>query len=268
MKMKKITGIISIIAVMVLVLAGCGSENGGSSDSDTPENGSTSGGSYVIATDTSFAPFGFTDEEGKASGIDIDILDAIAQDQGFSYELRTVGTDEAVNTLASGDADGAIAKLSITEERQKSCDFSDAYYEAGVCAAVKSGSAVSGIDDIRDNAVAVTKDTDGAAWAESINDQYNLDIQTYDDREEMYDSVIKGDTVACFDDYPVMAYNILQDDEMKILERENDSYTTSYGFAVKKGTNSDLLDKFNKGLANIKENGKYEKIIKKYVGKL
>ena len=42
---------------------------------------------YAIATDTAFRPFEYTDESGTLVGIDVELLAAIAEDQGFTYTL-------------------------------------------------------------------------------------------------------------------------------------------------------------------------------------
>ena len=55
--------------------------------------------------------------------------------------------------------------------------------------------------------------------------------------------------------------------DLKIIDtvKEDSEFATPYGFAVKKGENAELVEKFNAGLANIKANGKYDEIVKKYV---
>ena len=40
---------------------------------------------------------------------------------------------------------------------------------------------------------------------------------------------------------------------------------SSYGFAVKKGEDAELLEMFNKGLENIRANGTYQEILDKYI---
>ena len=50
---------------------------------------------YIIGTDTTYAPFEYVDEEGDFVGIDMDLLEAIAEDQGFEYELRILGFNAA-----------------------------------------------------------------------------------------------------------------------------------------------------------------------------
>ena len=80
----------------------------------------------------------------------------------------------------------------------------------------------------------------------------------------MYEAVKSKKAVACFEDYPVMAYGIAQGNGFKMVtDMEKGS---SYGFAVKKGAgNDELVAKFNQGLANIKANGKYQEILDKYL---
>ena len=223
----------------------------------------TSGGSFIIATDTVFAPFEFTDSNNDFVGIDVDILAAIAEDQGFTYELQPLGFDAALLAVESGQADGVIAGMSITEERKAKFDFSDSYYDAGVTMAVAKGSSIASFDDLKDQKVAVKTGTNGAAFAKSIADQYGFEIVEFADSPTMYQDVITGNTVACFEDYPVMAYNITQGAGMEMPGDVNESQTP-YGFAVKKGENAELLAMFQAGLKDIKENGKYDEIVAKY----
>ena len=84
--MKKFLSM-ALIAAMTLSLAACGSNSNNEADSTGADNAS-SDKTYVIATDTVFAPFEFSDENNNFVGIDVDILAAIAEDQGFKYELR------------------------------------------------------------------------------------------------------------------------------------------------------------------------------------
>ena len=226
---------------------------------------SSSGGKYIIATDTAFPPFEFTDVDGDGQfkGIDVDIVDAIAQDQGFEYEFDSIGFDAALAAVQSGQADGVIAGMSITDERKETFDFSDPYYTADVTMAVAKGSGISSYEELAGKTVAVKTGTNGADYAKSIADQYGFSIVEFKDSPTMYQDVIAGNTAACFEDYPVMAYNIKNGAGLEIPEGMT-AAGSDYGFAVKKGENAELLEAFQQGLANIKANGKYQEIIDKY----
>ena len=210
-----------------------------------------------------FAPFEFNDASNNFVGIDVDLLAAIAEDQGFTYELQPLGFDAALLAVESGQADGVIAGMSITEERKEKFDFSDSYYDAGVTMAVAKGSEIASYEDLSGQKVAVKTGTNGSAFAKSIAEEYGFEIVEFSDSPTMYQDVITGNTVACFEDYPVMAYNIQQGAGMEMPGDVNESQTP-YGFAVKKGENAELLAMFQAGLKNIKENGKYDEIVATY----
>lgn len=250
--MKKALSILLVLIMALAVLTGCG---GGGEEATK----------FVIATDTVFAPFEFTNDAGEFVGIDVDILAAVAEDQGFEYDLQSLGFDAAVAALESGQADAVIAGMSITEERKLKFDFSEAYYDSTVCAAVKADSTAASLDDIKGSAVAVKNGTMSAKWAESIAEEYALELTYFDDSAMMYQAVLSGNAVACFEDHPVMAYGVSQGNGMKLLAEEAGDFATPYGFAVQKDQNAELLEMFNAGLANIKANGKYEEIVNSYL---
>ncbi|MBQ4361864.1 MAG: transporter substrate-binding domain-containing protein [Lachnospiraceae bacterium] len=258
--MKKIISLVLtlVLAVTMLSLAGCGSSGGGS------EEGKEEAQKFIIATDTVFAPFEFTDDNGDFVGIDVDILAAVAEDQGFEYDLQSLGFDAALAAVESGQADGMIAGMSITDERKEIYDFSDEYYDSTVCAACKADANYTSLDDIKGQSVVVKTGTQSAAWAEEIKDEYELKLVYKDDSALMYQEVLSGNAAACFEDFPVMAYGVQQGNGLKLLVENQESFATPYGFAVKKGENAELLEKFNAGLKNIKDNGKYQEILDKY----
>ncbi|MBP3883649.1 MAG: transporter substrate-binding domain-containing protein [Olsenella sp.] len=249
-------------AALALSLVACG---GSPAATGTSSNGSTV---YKIATDTTFAPFEYAEANGNYAGIDIELLDAIAKDQGFEYKLDPVGFDAALQNVQSGQADGVIAGMSITDKRKQVFDFSEPYYNATVCAAAKSDGDVKSLDDLRGKNVAIKTGTMSASWAQSLAEQYGFTTTTFDTSDVMYQDVLAGNSVACFEDTPVMSYAITNGGvALHIIaeSEETSEFAAPYGFAVNKGTNPDLIKKFNDGLANVKKDGTYDKIISKYV---
>ncbi len=223
------------------------------------------GRTYTIATDLTFAPFEFENEDGKLVGIDIDLLNAIAEDQGFKVDIKQLGFDAALQAVQAGQADGVIAGMSITDARKQVFDFSDPYFESGVQMAVlETDNDVKSYEDLRGKRVAVKNGTEGASFAESIKDQYGFTTVYFADSASMYDEVRTGNSVAVFDDYPVLAYGITQGNGLKtVTEKE---VGASYGFAVNKGQNAELLQMFNAGLQNLRDDGQYDEIVSTYLG--
>ena len=263
--MKKRIFAVVMAAVVAFAMFGCGSKTDDKPAASTQAatEAATSGKVFEIATDTTFAPFEFQDKDGNYVGIDMDIIRAIAEDQGFQVKINPLGFSAALAAVESGQADGVIAGASITEERQKTYDFSDPYYTADVAMAVAKGSDIKEYKDLEGKNVAIKTGTNGGDFAKSIMDKYGFTVTEFEDSSNMYQDVIVGNSVACFEDYPVMAYGIQQGLELQLVDGIKEA-GSQYGFAVKKGENAELLAMFNKGLKNIKDNGKYDEIVDKY----
>ena len=251
--MKKLILIVLCLAMVLCVFTGCGKK----------EEEKV----WIIATDTVFKPFEYTDANGNFVGIDVDIIAAIAADQGFKYELRSLGWDAAIAACQSGQADGMIAGASITEERKTTgWIFSDGYYNATQCMAVSADSSIASFEDLAGLTVAVKTGTQGASYAESLAETYGFTLAYFEDSPTMYQAVIGGQHAACFEDTPIMAASIKDGGlTLKIVEgSENEG--GDYGFAIFNSANQELVDMFNKGLANIIANGKYDEILAKHLG--
>lgn len=222
------------------------------------------GKTFSVATDTTFAPFEFRNGSGDLVGIDMDLLRAIAANQGFKVDIKSLGFDAALQALQSNQVQGVIAGMSITDKRKLIFDFSDPYFDSGIQMAVaKSNNDVKTYSDLKGKSVAVKRGSEGETFANSIKAKYGFTVKALADSATMYDDVKAGNSVAVFDDYPVLAYGVSQNNGLKIVTPKERG--SSYGFAVNKGQNADLLTAFDKGLANLKASGEYQKILDKYL---
>ncbi|MGK2932081.1 MAG: amino acid ABC transporter substrate-binding protein/permease [Solirubrobacterales bacterium] len=230
-----------------------------------PATAAAEGEAYTVATDTTFAPFEFQDAQGKFVGIDMDLIRAIAEDQKFTVDINPLGFDAALQAVQANQVDGVIAGMSITDERKKVFDFSEPYFESGIQMAVlEDNEDVTSYEDLRGERVSVKNGTQGADFANSIKDQYGFEVVSFADSSTMFDEVKTGNSVAAFEDYPVLLYAIQQGNGFKTVTPKEEP--TGYGFAVNKGQNPELLQKFNTGLNNLKESGKYDEILQTYLG--
>ncbi len=113
------------------------------------ESGVTPTKKYVIYSDNAFAPFEFLDTATNTyTGVDMDILAAVAKDQGFEYEMKNEGFDASMGAVQSGQADAMIAGMTINDERRKTFDFSDGYFEDGQIMVVAADSAITSVKDL------------------------------------------------------------------------------------------------------------------------
>lgn len=281
MIMKKLL-VLTLVASMTLGLAACGSsasdttadttatETTESADAteDTEATDTTaSDKTWIIAMDTVFRPFEYTDENGEFVGIDVDIINAVAADQNFKVELKSLGWDSAVTAVQTGQADALLAGASITDERKENgWIFSDSYYDSYQVFTVKSDSGIESLDDLKGKTIAVKNATAGANYAAQLQEEYGFKIDTYEDSPTMYQAVVLGQADACVEDKPIMADSIKTGNLDLTIVESTASEVAPYGMAIMNESNQELLDLFNTGLKNIKDNGTYDEILNKYLG--
>ncbi|EHI99418.1 ABC-type transporter, periplasmic subunit family 3 [Clostridium sp. DL-VIII] len=261
MNKKTLIGILLASVMSVGVLSGCGAAKKDSS------NGSDGNKKYVIACDAKYAPFSF-EEDGKYKGIDVELLAAIAKEENFDYDLKPMDFNGIIPGITSNQLDGAIAGMSITDERKQTLDFSDGYFQSGLSLVVnKDNNDIKSVNDLNGKSASLKKGTAGATFAEDNESKYGLKLNYFDDSPSMFQAVENKNCDFLLEDYPVIAYKIKVDPDSKLKIAGDKLTNVDYGFAVKKGENADLLKKFNEGLKKLKDNGEYDKIVGQYIAK-
>ena len=227
---------------------------------------------YVIGTDNPFKPFEWYNENGELVGIDIELMEAIAADQGFSVEWQAVGWDSAIAGCQANQYDGMIAGASIKQERiDNGWHFSDGYYTANQSMAVAADSDIASINDMQGKVVVVKTGTESATYAASVAETYGFTVTTVQDDATMYQMVMGGQADAVFNDTPILNANIAAGVALKVIE-DSANEGADYGFAIFTAAGEELsesqqklMDAFNAGLANVKANGTYDAILAKYL---
>ena len=249
-----------LLLVPALLLAACndGEETEKSSSTDSDKE------VYKVGIDVTYPPFEF-EKDGKYVGIDVELIEAIAEDQGFEVELKAMDFKGIIPALQAGQLEVAMGGMSITDERKNVVDFSEPYFDAGVSLIVSDENTdIESVEDLKGKRVAVKKGTVGANYATSIATEIGFEMVQFDDSPSMFLDVQNGNSVALFEDYPVISYAIAQQDlPLKIVgDRLNDD---QYGIGVLKGKNEEILGKINEGLENLKESGEYQEILDNYL---
>ena len=219
---------------------------------------------YIIATDTTWAPFEF-ERDGELRGIDIDLITAIAADQGFTIDIKVLGFDGALAAVQAGQADAVMAGMSITDERKQVFDFSNPYFDSGIQMAVADGSPIKAYEDLAGQRVSAKNGTEGYAFAERLGQEIGFTVTGFQDAADAYSDVTSGNSVATFDDYPILAYGIATGN-VKLTTVTEQEKASSYGLGVKKGDNAELVTMFNDGLRNLIADGGYQDILDDYLG--
>ncbi|MGG1397970.1 transporter substrate-binding domain-containing protein [Bacillus salipaludis] len=255
--MKKF-GLFSLFLILTIFIAACGSKETTGEKADSEKV-------YKVGVDTTYPPFEYKDGNDY-KGIDIDLINAIAKNQGFKIELNPMDFGGIIPAMQANQLDVAIAGMSITDERKKVVDFSTPYFDAGLTVVVKKdNSTIKSVNDLKGKTVAVKKGTTGAKYAQDNASKLGIKVVQFNDSPAMFQEVSNGNADALIEDYPVISYAIAQKDlGLKIVgDRLNGD---QYGIAVLKGQNKDLIEKINKGLAELKKDGTYDKIVKSYLG--
>lgn len=216
-----------------------------------------------IASDNAYAPFEFQDTNKQWTGIDVDIMQEVAKINGWKLEMSYPGFDAAVQDLQSGQANGVIAGMSITDERKKTFDFSTPYYTSALTIATTKENKLTSYSQLKGKAIGAKNGTAAQTWLQENQSKYGYTIKTYSDGTHMFAALSSGNIAGAMDEVPVISYAIQQGQDLAI-NLPSISLPGGYGFAVMKGKNANLVTGFNKALAEMKANGDYDKILAKY----
>lgn len=219
---------------------------------------------YVFASDATWPPMEYVDEDGDIVGFDVDLLEAVADAAGFEYKIQNTGWDGIFAGLANGSYDAIISSVTITEERALTMDFSDPYINAGQILVVPSS--YSGGDQITDfvgKKVGVQQGTTGDFAVEDVS---GIERRAYDDIGLAVEDLINGnlEAVVC-DSVTAIDYVAANESFKGKLKILGEPFTSEeYGIAVSKG-NSELLTLLNKGLKEVFADGTQEKLVEKWL---
>lgn len=247
-KLAKKLIVLTLSLIMILALTACGG-------SDT----------YIVAMEPTFPPFDTTDEAGELDGFDVDLMNAIAEDQGFEIEWTSMGFDGLIPALESKQIDIIASGMWASPERGEVVNFSDTYYDSGLVLAVKEDNTViTGADSLTsDMKVAAQIGTSSADLVQQWEKEGKIgEAKIYDKVNDAVMDLQNGTVDALLNDKPVTTeYMSKQPGQIKIVgDILNEE---SYGFAVNK-ENTELLDKINAGLANVIANGTYDDLLEKW----
>ncbi len=240
--MKKILGIVTSI-LMVMMLAACGSNKN----------------ELVMATNAEFPPYEY--HEGDAIvGIDVEICKAIAEEMGKTLVIEDMQFDSVITSVQTGKADLGAAGLTVTEDRLKNINFSESYATAAQVIIVPTGSNIASPDDLEGKRIGVQLGTTGDIYAEDIAD---ATIERYNKGFEAVQALLQGKIDAVIiDNEPAKVY-VEQNPDTLIIVDEAFTYE-EYAIAISK-ENTQLLDDVNAAIKKLKESGKLDEIVNKYI---
>ena len=243
----------------------------------------------VMATNAAFPPYEYKEGDSFA-GIDIEIAELIAEKLGLKLVIEDVDFGSIVDGVASGKYDMGMAGMTVTADRLKSVNFSTTYATGIQVIIVKDGSSITSLDDIfvfddngdptalknTDIKVGVQQDTTGDIY--SSDDITNWGFNDVDE-----DGTVKTDRVVRYktgaeaiaalttdkidmviiDNEPAKSF-VASTSGIHILAGDNEYAVEDYAICIAKD-NTELLEKINKALEELKADGSIDRIINKYI---
>ncbi len=207
-------------------------------------------------------PFTFLDvATNEIDGVMVDIIEAVAEAEGFDVEVEATQWSALIPSLTSGKIDIIAAAMYATEERAEVVDFSDTVYTYGEGLFVPADDETSykSLQDLEGKTVGAQV---GTAYVEPLqNTGLFKEVKVYDTIADIMRDVSVGRIDAGFGDRPIVAYQLSKGASPVRLVPEYESQVTgSVAIAVRQ-EDDELLERINDGLAQIRESGQLDQII-------
>jgi ABC-type amino acid transport substrate-binding protein len=241
-KFAKVIAVVTLAAMTAAMFAGCKNSN-----------------KLTVATNAEFEPFEYM-ENNKIVGIDVDIVTQIAKDSGKTADIQNMSFDSVLAAASSGKVNMAAAGITKTEDREKSMDFSDPYYDAKNVIIIKATSAdIKDKSTLKGKKIAVEKGTTGDDLATEATGDAN--VSRFSSTTDAITDLKNGKVDAVIlDSFPANKF-VKKNSDLKLA---TESFASEqYCMAVKKG-DSALLKQINSTIKKLKDSGELDKIIAKY----
>ncbi|GAA0309335.1 substrate-binding periplasmic protein [Psychrobacter aestuarii] len=220
-----------------------------------------------VATTGNLAPYSMQDDYGNMQGIDIDIIRAIGEDQGFKVEFYKETWQELFDSVASGERDLAISGISYNDERNEKYGLSMPYYFNPSAIMYKSGEhQLNTLSDLKGLRVGVLEGAKQAAQMEAVGGQES--ITGYATGFLLYENLVQDNIDAALLDAPILQYTAKNHPEYKltVVPYEKASEPTSQSVILMAKDNEQLINTINQGIANIKNTDAIQKSEERWIG--
>lgn len=269
--MKKNTIWSILILLIVSILAACGGDDAAEpAEADVDEKEETGGvltrieesNELNVAFEGTYPPFNFTNDKDEFQGFDVDISNEIAKRLGVEANFIATKWDGLIGGLKADKFDIIIGQMSVTEERKKSVDFTDPYVITGsVLITREDTNDITKLEDIKGKKVGVGG---GTTFEEVANSVEGADVKLYKAVSDYIQDLTNKRLDVIINDQLLISYNI-QEQNLPIKIASDILNKDEIGMAVNKG-NEDFLEKVNTALSEMKEDGTYNEIYKKWFG--
>lgn len=252
---KKSLSILAAAVAALSLVSGCGNNS-----ADTKTSGNE-GKVLIVGTEPTFPPFEFT-EDNKDVGFDIDLMQAISDKIGYKMEVKNLGFDALIPALKSGQIDIIAAGMDATEERKKQVDFTDVYFNGGYTLVVrKDNTDITGYESLAGKTVGAQVGSRAAFYAK----EHGATVKEFDTNSQGWMELEAGTCDAVSIDSAVAMYYLKQGGDQKLKLVGEPIKDRNVAMAISKDK-PELRDKVNNALKELKEDGTYANLYKKWFG--
>ncbi len=231
-----------------------------------------------MATNPNFPPYEFVGDDGEYAGIDVEIAMAIAEKLGMTLKIESTEFGSIIGGVESGKYDMGMAGMTVTEDRLKSVNFSTTYATGIQAIVVKEGSPYTSLDDfynmdaegnytsVKEGVkIGVQQDTTGDIYCSDTVENFGFGEENVTSYKNGADAIaaLNSDkiTAVIIDNEPAKSF-VAVNKGLKILDSKYAEEEYAICFAK---SNTELLEKVNNALAELKAEGKIDEIVKKYI---
>ncbi|KIU51689.1 MULTISPECIES: cystine ABC transporter substrate-binding protein [Pseudomonas] len=218
-------------------------------------------GSISVGLEGTYPPFSFVDTDGKLTGFEVELSEALAKELGVKARLQPTKWDGILAALESKRLDIVVNQVTISDERKKKYDFSEPYTVSGIQALVltKNKDTIKTAQDLAGKKVGVGLGTNYEQWLK--DNVPKAIIKTYDDDPSKFQDLRVGRIDAILiDRLAALEYARKAKDTIAA----GDAFSRQEaGVALRKGE-PELLDAINKALDKLRADGTLKKLSEKY----
>jgi lysine-arginine-ornithine-binding protein len=220
-----------------------------------------------FATEGAYPPFNERAADGSLIGFEIDLGQALCEKIKRKCEFLAQDWDGMIPGLLANKYDGIFASMAITEERKKKIDFTDKYYQTGGAFVARKGTAL----DTKDKALGgkVIGTIPGTTQCYLEKTFPDATVRIYETADSLYLDLVSGRIDAALSDAIGVDFGLLKTERGKDMEFVSEIYTDleCFGEGVGIGMRKEdagLREEFNRAIAEVRADGTYDKIAKKY----
>jgi histidine transport system substrate-binding protein len=223
-----------------------------------------------FGVDPSYAPFESKAPDGKLAGFDIDIGNAICARLKARCEWVENAWDGIIPALKAKKFDGILSSMSVTEKRQQQIAFSDKIYHTPSRLVAKKGtSLLPTAESLKGKRVGVEQGSTQEAYAKAYWEAKGITITPYQNQDLVYQDLMTGRLDAALQDSVQAELGFLKTprgrDYAFAGPALHDAKTMGVGAAIGlRKEDEELRQQINKAIADIRKDGSYEKIQRKY----